>query len=123
MFFLPLPGRANDGLQIGEPRPPAQLAPKPLRACAKHRGIAVASRALLHRHLQAQLLLHHAADLPDRVTRACPDVVRPQSGRALEMEGDQMRLRYIPDMNIIPQTGTVRSRVVMAIDFEEVPFT
>src|ERR1700691_5516470 len=115
MFFLPLPSRAHDRLQVGKTRSPPQFPHEPLRTGAKDSRIPGTPTALLQGHLSTQFPLHHTADLPNRITCTGSDVVSGETRPVLDSESRQVGLGYVHDMNVIAQACTIRRRVVMAM--------
>ena len=72
---VPVPGGADDGVEVGEPRRPVQFRLRFLRRGVQDRRIARPARRERPRHLPPGHALHRVDDLPHRVRAARAEVV------------------------------------------------
>src|SRR5215212_1509903 len=112
---MPLPRVADDDLEIGISRPPPQFMLRAVTGCIEYRRISRAARRRLPGHRPPDDTADGVDHGLDRVWRAGADVVGVRRGAALErFEGADMRLGEVADVDVVPQAGAVRRRVVLA---------
>src|SRR5437879_3120485 len=112
MRAMPVPRRFDDRPQFGVARPPAQLALDLLGRSNQNGWIPGSAWRSLDRHTTVCHRLHRLDHLADAVTTAGTQVVGQSLSRLQTLQGEQMRLGQVIDVNIVAYTGTIRSRVV-----------
>src|SRR5216683_7371651 len=118
MFSFPLPCRANDCVEIGKTRPPAQFSHDALWAGAEDGRITRSPIRIFHGYLSAHFLFYNTANISHRVTRARSYVIGGHAGCVWNFQRQKVSLGYVADVNIIAQARAVWCCIVMAIDFE-----
>src|SRR5437016_3311216 len=113
MPLMPVPGAADDVLELGEFRIPSQLAIRLFGKSYQLWRIALPPGSFKSRNPPGRDLLARFDHLAHGVTVAIAEVVKAViAGR----EAQNMRVRQINDVDVIPNARAVRRRVIRPIN-------
>src|SRR6516165_6720239 len=118
---MPLPGAGDDLVQFSELRLPAQLGLNLLRACDQHRRIAGTALLLFHCDRAAGDAAHGVDDLAHCEAVAVADVVDEAAALSEGVEGENMRIGEVTDVDVVADAGAVLGGVVVAKDLDASP--
>src|SRR5271157_4173730 len=98
-------------------RTPAGQEFQPGTACNKRRWVPCPSFRFFYREIYAGDFLHRAYNFPDRKTMAVSAIHDIRSAGINQIiEGLDMGTRKVIDMDVIPDAGPVRGRIIRPID-------
>lgn len=112
---MPLPRRGDQGFQILILGIPLQVPFDAFTRGHQHRGIAWPARTFNHRHCAARDLLHRANNFAYRKALTAAEIIRGGGSASRQrIQGKNVSIAEIIDMDVIADTGTIRSGVVCA---------
>src|ERR1035438_2807066 len=114
MALVPSPGGGHDVFELRVFGLPTQFMHRPVRRGHESGRVAGPARLLDRRNRLAGYPLAGADDFPHRVAVAVAEVVEAAPAWG---EAEEMRLRQVEDMNIIPDAGAIGRGIIRAINF------
>src|ERR1035438_7920340 len=113
MALVPGPGGGHDVFELRVFGLPTQFMHRPVSGGHQPGRVTGPARLLDRRNRLAGYLLAGADDFPHRIAVAVAEVVEAAPARG---EAQEMRLRQVEDMNIIPDAGAIGRGIIRAED-------
>ena len=121
-LLVPLPRAGDDLVQLGKPRLPSELGLDLLRTRHEHRRIARPSLTFLNNDRPSRHAAHRLDHLEHGESLAIADVIdQPALRLAQRAQRQQVRLRKIAHMDVVPDAGSVLGRIVPPEDLDVRP--
>jgi hypothetical protein len=115
--LLPIQRGSNDGVQIVEPWLPAELGPDAVGSRHERRGVARAAGLFSNIQRMAGDSLYALENFPHAIAVSVTHVENDRGAAISQIrECVEMRCGEIFDMNVITNSGSVRCRVVRAVN-------
>jgi len=115
MILVPMPGGLDDLPDAGEFDLPVQVPQRSSRVSVKRRRVPRTAFAFLHRHLQSRDVFNGLYHFSDRMRLPGAQVVEEVGSGLREFrEGRDVSAGQIVDMNVVPEAGAIRRRIVFS---------